>query len=73
MYTPCTAAATDSRQGAWDKAYQYQIDLRVVSLRGSVPSVWVDDFRGAIEGKGRISMSQRGQLLDIFKELSDPR
>ncbi|KAK9843320.1 hypothetical protein WJX74_010303 [Apatococcus lobatus] len=66
-------SASDAQQSSWDKAYQYQIDLRLVSLRGSVPSAWIDDFRGVMEGKGRISMSQRGQLFDIFKELSDPK
>ncbi|KAK9866488.1 hypothetical protein WJX84_005441 [Apatococcus fuscideae] len=63
--------ASDNVKSAWDKAYQYSVDLRLVSLRGSVPSAWIDDFKGSIDGKGRVSMSQRGQLLDVFKELSD--
>ena len=42
---------------------------RIMALRGSVPQVWMADFRTALEGYGIVSMSFKPTLKDIYKEL----
>jgi hypothetical protein len=43
--------------------------MRATALRGSVPQDWVSDFRTAMEGFGVVAMTQRPQVVDIYKEL----
>lgn len=42
---------------------------RIMALRGSVPQLWLADFRTALEGYGIVSISFKPSLVDIWKEL----
>ena len=52
------------------KAWEFDVPLRVVALRGSVPGAWPSDFK-AVSGKhARLAYEQRAQLTDIYSELT---
>jgi hypothetical protein len=54
----------------WLKAWEFDVPLRVVALRGSVPGAWPSDFK-AVSGKhARLAYEQRAQLTDIYSELT---
>lgn len=54
-------------------AYELDVDLKIVALRGSVPSDAILDFRRALSKYGRFQLAQKPQIADIFEELGQPR
>ena len=59
--------------GSMEEAYELDIPLQVVSLRGTIPADASQDFRKALSRHARVKLSQRGQLKDIYNELSNVR
>ena len=59
--------------GTYTEAFQFDIPLRIVSLAGTVPSEWEQEFKQMLKGKALLKLERRPQLLDIFKELSKPQ
>lgn len=59
--------------GSTVEAFELDIALHVMALRGSVPSDAGLEFRKALSKYGRFKLRQKGQLLDIYEELKDPR
>ena len=59
--------------GSMEEAYEFDIALQVVSLRGTIPADASQDFRKALSRHARIKLSQRSQLKDIYSELSNVR
>lgn len=59
--------------GSMEEAYELDIPLQVVSLRGTIPADASQDFRKALSRHARFKLSQRGQLKDIYNELSNVR
>lgn len=55
------------------EAAEYVVPIRVVALRGSVPQAWVEDFGTATGKFGRLTLTQRVHIKDVFEELSDFR
>lgn len=55
------------------EAFEFDVGLRIVTLSGSVPAEWEQEFRAAASGKAKLSLDRRTQLLDIFNELSQPQ
>ena len=55
------------------QAWEFDVPLRVVALRGSVPSQWAADFRTAAGSRGQLKLQQRSQLQAIYDELSKGR
>jgi len=53
-------------------AYEFDIALQVVALRGTIPADISVEFRKALSQYGQFKLSQRGQLKDIFDELGNP-
>ncbi|CAL8462508.1 g2041 [Coccomyxa elongata] len=53
-------------------AYELDVDLKIVALRGSVPSDAILDFRRALSKYGRFQLAQKPQTADIFEELGQP-
>ena len=82
---PCQAGAAATPQharalrdvqlpdGSMEEAYDFDIGLQVVSLRGTIPADASQDFRKALSRHARVKLSQRGQLKDIYDELSNLR
>lgn len=54
-------------------AYELDIAMQVVALRGTIPADVNLEFKTALSKYGHPKLSQRGQLKDIFDELSNPR
>ncbi len=54
-------------------AYELEIALKIVALRGSVPSDAILEFRHALSKYGRFQLAQKPQIADIFEELGQPR
>lgn len=54
-------------------AYELDIALKIVALRGSVPSDAILEFRHALSKYGRFQLGQKPQIADIFEELGQPR
>ncbi|KAJ4953337.1 hypothetical protein NE237_030169 [Protea cynaroides] len=52
------------------KTYALTVPLRVVALRGSVPPSWLKDFMQAQGRRLRLRVEFRGNLVDIFSDLS---
>ncbi|XP_043695509.1 uncharacterized protein LOC122646094 isoform X4 [Telopea speciosissima] len=52
------------------KTYALTVPLRVVALRGSVPPSWLKEFIRAQGTRLRLSLEFRGNLVDIFSDLS---
>lgn len=52
------------------EAWEFDVPLRVVSLRGSVPAQWTADFQAAAGKHSRVQLQQRLQLQEIYDELS---
>jgi hypothetical protein len=73
------APAADARQevllpsGESVESFEFRMPLRLVALRGSLSDDWVMDFRRVAGNLVSIQVDQRGQLADIFEELSKPR
>ena len=59
--------------GATEMAYEFDIALQVVALRGTIPADVNLEFRKAMSKYGQFKLSQRNQLKDIFDELGNPR
>jgi len=59
--------------GSTVSAYELDIALKVVALRGSVPSDANLEFRRALSKYGQFQLAQKAQIADIFDELSQPR
>ena len=59
--------------GSVEEAYAFDIPLQVVSLRGTIPADASQDFRKALSRHACVKLSQRGQLKDIYNELSNVR
>ena len=59
--------------GSTVTAYELDIALKVVALRGSVPSDAILEFRHALSKYGRFQLAQKPQIEDIFEELNQPR
>ena len=59
--------------GSTEMAYEFDIALQVVALRGSIPADVNLEFRKALSKYGQFKLSQRSQLKDIFEELSNAR
>ncbi|EIE23974.1 periplasmic binding protein-like II, partial [Coccomyxa subellipsoidea C-169] len=53
--------------------YELEIALKIVALRGSVPSDAILEFRHALSKYGRFQLAQKPQIADIFEELGQPR
>ncbi|KAJ9529617.1 hypothetical protein QJQ45_014377, partial [Haematococcus lacustris] len=60
------------RDGRSVEVWEHGMSLAIVALRGAVPQQWVLDYKATLGKYAGFSLGQRGQLLDIFKELSDP-
>ena len=58
--------------GSTEMAYEFDIALQVVALRGTIPADISVEFRKALSQYGQFKLSQRGQLKDIFDELGNP-
>ncbi|KAL6747850.1 hypothetical protein V8C86DRAFT_2896496 [Haematococcus lacustris] len=70
---PALAAKTVVlRDGRSVEVWEHGMSLAIVALRGAVPQQWVLDYKATLGKYAGFSLGQRGQLLDIFKELSDP-
>lgn len=54
-------------------AFQFDIPLRVVSLAGSVPGDWEQEFKQVMRGRVQFKLERRAQLMDIYNELSRPQ
>lgn len=52
------------------KAWEFDVPLRVVALRGSVPGAWPSDFKTVSGKHARLAYEQRAQLTDIYSELT---
>ena len=63
----------DDRTRCHLQAWEFDVPLRVVALRSSVPGAWPADFRAVAGKHARFSLEQRGQLADIYSELTDRR
>ncbi len=59
--------------GSTEMAYEFDIALQVIALRGSIPADVNLEFRKALSKYGQFRLSQRSQLKDIFEELSNAR
>ena len=59
--------------GSTEMAYELDIAMQVVALRGTIPANVNLEFKTALSKYGHLNLSQRGQLKDIFDELSNPR
>ncbi len=55
------------------EAYEFDIELRAVALRGAVASDAKLDFQRALRRHARFKLEQRAQLADIYAELGNPR
>lgn len=55
------------------EAWEFDVPLRVVALRGSVPAQWSADFQATAGRHSRLAMQQRLQLQEIFDELGQSR
>ncbi|XP_042505943.1 spermidine-binding periplasmic protein SpuE isoform X2 [Macadamia integrifolia] len=52
------------------KTYALTVPLRVVALRGSVPPSWLKEFMRAQGRRSNLRLEFRGNLVDIFSDLS---
>lgn len=71
---PGAAAAAKLIQladGKTVEAFEHAQSLSIVTLRGSVPSQWIMDFRAALGRYAGFSFDQRAQIEEIFKDLPD--
>ena len=59
--------------GACVEAWEFDVPLRVVALRGSVPAQGSADFQAAAGRHSKLTLQQRQQLQEIFDELSKSR
>ncbi len=66
--TPCLRSLPVRGQ-----AWEFDVPLRVVALRGSVPAQWAADFRTAAGARAHLKLQQRPQLQIIYDELSNVR
>ncbi|KAK9817763.1 hypothetical protein WJX72_001828 [[Myrmecia] bisecta] len=57
-------------RGELVEAYEFNVPLNVVALRGSVPAQWLEEYKDVITKFGGMTVHQRGQLEDIYRELS---
>ena len=57
--------------GSTEMAYEFAIAMQVVALRGTVPADVNLEFQKALSKWGRLRLSQRSQLKDIFEELGN--
>lgn len=55
------------------QAWEFDVPLRVVALRGSVPGAWPADFKAAAGRHAKLAFEQRAQLADIYDELTGGR
>ena len=53
------------------QAWEFDVPLRVVALRGSVPAQWAADFRTAAGPRAQLQLQQRPQLQAIYDELGN--
>ena len=59
--------------GSTEMAYELDIAMQVVALRGTIPADVNLEFKTALSKYGHLKLKQRGQLKDIFDELNNPR
>jgi len=70
--SPAHALKTvELRDGTNIEVFEHGMSLNMVALRGSVPNQWITDYRLTLGKYAGFALGQRGQLDEIYKELSD--
>lgn len=61
-----------NRHGDFYEAFEFDVPLRLVTLSGSMPGDWEQEFKALMQGRSKLQIDRRGQLLEIYEELKNP-
>lgn len=62
-----------SQHGAAYEAFEFDVPLRVVALSGTIPGDWQQEFNALLRRRSKLQLDRRGQLMEIYEELRNPR